>query len=67
MTLLRYHFVFKSNINFYLFTFFTVLIFYRIIIPYNYRGVDGRHRKKSVEYETTTLAVVDLGAYYDAL
>jgi len=33
----------------------------------NYRNIDSRYRKKSVEFETTNIAVHDLGIYYDAL
>jgi chromosome segregation ATPase len=33
----------------------------------HYRGVEERHRRKSIEYETTMLAVGDLASYYDAL
>lgn len=32
-----------------------------------YRGVEERHRRKGIEYETTMMAVDDLGCYYDAL
>ena len=33
----------------------------------NYRGIDEKHRHKSIEYETCNMAVNDLGIYYDAL
>ena len=33
----------------------------------NYKGVEERHRLKTIEYETTKMAVDDLGLYYDAL
>jgi hypothetical protein len=32
-----------------------------------YRGVEEKHRRKGIEYETTNMAVGDLGSYYDAL
>ena len=32
-----------------------------------YRGVEERHRKKNIEYETTLLAITDLENYHHAL
>lgn len=32
-----------------------------------YRDIDGRHRRKNIEYETTMLAVADLDSYFTAL
>jgi DNA repair protein RAD50 len=32
-----------------------------------YKGIEDRHRRKSIQYETTELAVKDLDAYYAAL
>lgn len=32
-----------------------------------YKGIEERHRKKNIEYETTNLAISDLESYYNAL
>ncbi len=32
-----------------------------------YRGIEERHRRKNIEYETTNLAIADLDSYYNAL
>jgi hypothetical protein len=32
-----------------------------------YLGIESRHRRKSIEYETTSMSVVDIQTYYDAL
>jgi predicted nucleic acid-binding Zn-ribbon protein len=32
-----------------------------------YKGIEERHRRKNIEYETTNLAVADLDSYYNAL
>jgi len=32
-----------------------------------YRGIQERHRRKSIEYETTLLAISDLDSYFHAL
>lgn len=33
----------------------------------NYKGIETRHRRKGIEYETTNMSVIDLQTYYDAL
>jgi chromosome segregation ATPase len=32
-----------------------------------YKGIEERHRRKNIEYETTNLAISDLESYYNAL